>query len=200
MKNKEVRCLNLDLEMRAIKDEEREMIIEGYPVVFNSPATHGYTEIISERAFDNTDMTDVVLRYNHNDSFMCLARTRNKSLELTKDEKGLKMKATLNPNIPEHKSIYEGIKSGLLDKMSFAFTTRQEDWDYETDTRTITDIDKLYDVAVVDQPFYDSTSIYARSLEETEKRFKEEKEQHRIELKNQKELEDAKKELLKKLG
>lgn len=193
MKNKEVRCLNLDLEMRAIEDDE--MVIEGYPVVFNSPATHGYTEIISERALDNTDMTDVVLRYNHNDSFMCLARTRNKSLELAKDEKGLKMKATLNPNIPEHKSIYEGIKSGLLDKMSFAFTTRGEEYDYETDTRTITDIDKLYDVAVVDQPFYESTSIYARSLEETEKRFKEEKEK----IMN-KELYDLKQEVLKKLG
>jgi len=75
-------------------------------------------------------------------------------------------------------SIYEGIKSGLLDKMSFAFTTRGEEWDYETDTRTIIDIDKLYDVAVVDQPFYNSTSVYARSLEETEKRFKEEKVQY----------------------
>ena len=200
MKNKEVRCLNLNLEMRAIKDEEKEMVIEGYPVVFNSPATHGYTEIISEKAFDNTDMTDVVLRYNHNDSFMCLARTRNKSLELTKDEKGLKMKATLNPNIPEHKSIYEGIKSGLLDKMSFAFTTRGEEWNYETDTRTIIDIDKLYDVAVVDQPFYESTSIYARSLEETERKFKVDKEQYKIEEKRKLELEEAKKELLETLG
>lgn len=189
MNNKEIRCLNLDLEMRTIEDDEKEMVIEGYPVVFNSPATHGYTEIISERAFDNTDMTDVVLRYNHNDSFMCLARTRNKSLELAKDEKGLKMKAILNPNIPEHKSIYEGIRSGLLDKMSFAFTTRNEEWDYETDTRTITDIDKLYDVAVVDQPFYNSTSIYARSLEDTKARFEK-----------QKQLEKIKSELLEKIG
>ncbi len=187
MKTKEVRCLNLDLEMRVLESEE--MIIEGYPVVFNSPATHGYTEVISEKAFDNTDMSDVVLRYNHHDSFICLARTRNKSLELTKDEKGLKMRATLNPNIPEHKSIYEGIKTGLLDKMSFSFTTRGEEWDYESDTRTITDIDKLYDVAVVDQPFYDSTSIYARSIGETENRFKKSKK-----------LEQAKQELLKKLG
>lgn len=194
--NKEVRCLNVDLEMRAVDTEEKEMVVEGYPVIFNSPATHGYTEIISERAFDNTDMSDVVLRYNHNDSFMCLARTRNKSLELTKDEKGLKMKATLNPNIEEHKSIYEGIKSGLLDKMSFAFTTRGEEYDYETDTRTITDIDKLYDVAVVDQPFYEATSIYARSLETVENKIKE----MRAEEKRKQELATAKQELLEKLG
>lgn len=198
--NKEVRCLNLDLEMRAVDTEEKEMVVEGYPVIFNSPATHGYTEIISERAFDNTDMSDVVLRYNHNDSFMCLARTRNKSLELTKDEKGLKMKATLNPNIEEHKSIYEGIKSGLLDKMSFAFTTRGEEYDYETDTRTITDIDKLYDVAVVDQPFYEATSIYARSLETVENKIKEIREAKEKEEKRKEELDKAKKELLEKLG
>lgn len=198
--NKEVRCLNVDLEMRAVDTEEKEMVVEGYPVIFNSPATHGYTEIISERAFDNTDMSDVVLRYNHNDSFMCLARTRNKSLELTKDEKGLKMKATLNPNIEEHKSIYEGIKSGLLDKMSFAFTTRGEEYDYETDTRTITDIDKLYDVAVVDQPFYEATSIYARSLELTENKIKEIREVKEKEEKRKEELDKAKKELLEKLG
>lgn len=198
--NKEVRCLNLDLEMRAVDTEEKEMVVEGYPVIFNSPATHGYTEIISERAFDNTDMSDVVLRYNHNDSFMCLARTRNKSLELTKDDKGLKMKATLNPNIEEHKSIYEGIKSGLLDKMSFAFTTRGEEYDYETDTRTITDIDKLYDVAVVDQPFYEATSIYARSLETVENKIKEIRETKEKEEKRKEELNKAKKELLEKLG
>lgn len=191
MKNKEVRCF--DLEMRTIDDEESKMIIEGYPVIFNSPATHGYTEIIMPTAFDKTDMSDVVLRYNHNDSFICLARTRNKSLELTVDEKGLKMKAELNSNIPEHKSIYEGVKSGLLDKMSFAFTVREEDWDWDTDTRKILDIDKLYDVAVVDQPFYDSTSVYARSIEETEKRFIEEKTRR-------KDLEELKNNLLKKLG
>ena len=191
MKNKEIRCF--DLEMRTLEDEESKMIIEGYPVIFNSPATHGYTEIIMPTAFDKTDMSDVVLRYNHNDSFICLARTRNKSLELTVDEKGLKMKAELNPNIPEHKSMYEGVKTGLLDKMSFAFTVRGEEWDWDTDTRKVTDIDKLYDVAVVDQPFYDSTSVYARSIEETEKRFLNEKNKYN-------ELQKKKQEVLKKLG
>ena len=195
---KEIR--KLDLQFRAEDTEENKMEIKGYAAVFNSPETYGYTEIIAPTAFDEADMSDVVLRYNHNDSFMCLARTRNKSLELTKDEKGLKMKATLNPNIEEHKSIYEGIKSGLLDKMSFAFTTRGEEYDYETDTRTITDIDKLYDVAVVDQPFYEATSIYARSLETVENKIKEIREAKEKEEKRKEELDKAKKELLEKLG
>ena len=56
------------------------------------------------------------------------------------------------------------IQAGLLDKMSFAFTVEEEKWDLTTDTRTILKIDRLYDVSVVDTPFYDTTSIYARAL------------------------------------
>jgi len=77
---KEVR--KLDMQFRAEDTEDNKMEIKGYAVVFNSPETYGYTEVIDSRALDETDMSDVVLRYNHNDSFMVLARTRNKSLQL----------------------------------------------------------------------------------------------------------------------
>ena len=60
------------------------------------------------------------------------------------------------------------IKAGLLDKMSFAFSVRKQEWDYENDIRTITDISQLFDVSVVDVPAYDSTEIYARSKERYE--------------------------------
>ena len=59
--------------------------------------------------------------------------------------------------------------------MSFAFTCLRMAthglWKDES-IREVTNIDKLYDVSVVDTPFYDSTSIYARSLEllDSEKR------------------------------
>ena len=146
---KEIR--KLDIQFRAENDEE--MRIKGYAVVFNSPETYGYTEVIDSRALDNADMSDVVLRYNHNDTFMVLARTRNKSLDLKVDEKGLFMDARLQDDITEHKNIYNAIKSGLIDKQSFAFTVDEDEYDYDTDTRTITKIGKLYDVSVVDQPF-----------------------------------------------
>ena len=45
-KEKEVRIFNTNLECRSIDDR---MIIEGYAVVFESPATHGYTEIIEKK-------------------------------------------------------------------------------------------------------------------------------------------------------
>lgn len=187
--NKETRMLNVEL--RAAEEDEK-MIIEGYAITFNQPATHGYTEIISDKALDNTDMSDVPLKYNHEDSHLIMARTRNKSLELKKDDKGLFIRAELI-DTQSNKDIYKSIKAGLIDKMSFGFTVRGDEYDYDTDTRTITDIDKLYDVSVVDLPFYDSTSVYARN-ENDEFLAKRE------ELRKQHELEVAKEKLLAKLG
>lgn len=185
----------LDVELRTNDDDEK-MIIEGYAITFNSPATHGYTEIISDKALDNTDMSDVPLKYNHEDSHLIMARTRNKSLELTKDDKGLLIKAELI-DTQSNKDIYKSIKSGLIDKMSFAFTVRGDEYDYDTDTRTITDIDKLYDVSVVDMPFYDSTSVYARGESDE---FLERREELRKDHEKKQALKEAKEKLLAKLG
>lgn len=162
--NKEVRFFAQDITVRNNEEASNEMIIEGYAVVFDSPATHGgFTEIIKKGALDKCNMKDVPLKYNHDDSHLILARTRNKSLELMVDEKGLKVRAKLI-DTTSNIDIYKSLKAGLLDKMSFAFTVSDEDYDYKTDTRTINNIDCLYDVSVVDIPFYDSTEIYARAL------------------------------------
>ena len=58
MKEKEIR--KLDIQFRAESNEDEKMEIKGYAVVFNSPETYGYTEIISEKALDEADMSDVV--------------------------------------------------------------------------------------------------------------------------------------------
>ncbi len=72
---------------------EEDMVIEGYALKFESPATYyGLTEVISKGALDEADMKDVPLRYNHEESHLILARTRNKSLELIVDEIGLKIR------------------------------------------------------------------------------------------------------------
>ena len=161
-------------EVRALEDTEKEeMIVEGYAVVFNQITDLGWCkEIIDRNAFNGADMKDCVLKYNHNDSFLILARTRNKSLELSIDDHGLKIRAKLI-DTTNNKDVYKMIKESLLDKMSFAFTVAERKWDYETDTRTVLRISKLYDVSVVDVPAYDSTEIYARSKEEYEKEKKE---------------------------
>lgn len=191
---KETRLLNVEL--RTPENDDNKMIVEGYAITFNSPATHGYTEIISDKALDNTDMSDVPLKYNHEDSHLIMARTRNKSLELTKDDKGLFIKAELI-DTQSNKDIYKSIKAGLIDKMSFAFTVRGDEYDYDSDTRTITDIDRLYDVSVVDIPFYDSTSVYARGESDE---FLSRRDELRKEHEEKAALKAAKEEILKKLG
>ena len=164
--NKETRMLNV--EFRALDNYEDKMIVEGYAITFNSPATHwGMTEVINERALDNCDMSDVPLKYNHDDSHLIMARTRNGSLVLEKDSIGLKIRAELI-DTQSNKDIYKSIKAGLLDKMSFAFTVKEEQYDFDTDTRTILNIDKLFDVSIVDTPYYDSTSVFARKLDNSQ--------------------------------
>jgi hypothetical protein len=195
-KMKEIR--KLDMQFRAENTEDGKMEIKGYAAVFNSPETYSYTEVISDRAFDEADMSDVVLRYNHNDSFMVLARTRNKSLDLKVDEKGLYMDARLQDDITEHKNIFNAIKSGLIDKQSFAFVVEEDEYDYDTDTRTITKIGKVYDVSVVDQPFYNATDVSIARSENDE--FMEKRNELRKEHEEKVALEEKRKAILEKLG
>lgn len=158
-------------EMRALDSDE--MIIEGYAAVFNQATDLGWCkEVIDPKAFEECDMKDCCLNYNHGQS-KAIARTRNGSLELIVDSVGLKMRAKLI-DTTEGIDIYKSVKAGLLDKMSFAFTVKEEQWDYETDTRRIINIDKLFDVSIVDIPAYEGTSVFARSKEQYEK----EKEEH----------------------
>lgn len=170
---KEKRMFNIKaIEQRAESDNE--MIVEGYAVVFEKPQTYDYTEIIDRHAMDGTDMNDCVLRYNHSEEGFSLARTRNRSLELSIDENGLYVRAKII-DTQHGRDLYKMIQEKLVDKMSFAFTVSREEWDDETKTRRILEIDKLYDVSAVDQPFYQDTSIFARTLEDYEKEARQKK-------------------------
>lgn len=169
------------VEMRAVESDDDKMIIEGYAIVYDQSATHtfgsrSFTEVICKGALDYTDMKDVPLRYNHNDNWLVIARTRNNSLQLIKDEKGLKIRAELI-DTTTNRDIYKSIQSGLIDKMSFAFTVadKGDEWSYgESETiRKVTNIKKLYDVSVVDTPFYDTTSVIARSFDLLENNLKQ---------------------------
>lgn len=158
------------MELRAMESlNEDEMIVEGYAITINTPTVvyeyegNKYYEVIAPNALDNTDMKDVPLKYNHSDNVMIMARTRNKTLQLTKDLKGLYIKASIAPT-QAGKDLYTLIKRGDIDKMSFAFTVEEDSYNVESRTRTILKIKKLYDVAAVDFPAYDTTSISARSF------------------------------------
>lgn len=170
--NKAVKEIRLT-EMRALDEEN--MVVEGYAVVFESVTDLGWIkEVIDRNAFEGCDMSDVCMKYNHSDELQIMARTRNNSLQLKVDDHGLLIRAELIPTT-QNKDLYMMIQSGLLTKMSFAFTVAEESIDYDTDTRRILKIDKLYDVSVVDVPAYETTEIYARSKE----KYEEEKEEKR---------------------
>lgn len=172
-------------EIRALEDEEQErMIVEGYAIVFDEPTDLGYIEVIDRGALDNCDMSDVCLKYNHEDTYLIMARTRNKSLQLEVDDRGLKITAELIDTL-SNRDVYKSIKAGLLDKMSFAFIVSDANWDTidGQDIRHITGIAKLFDVSVVDVPAYSQTEIYARSKDAVEK---EQEEYHKLVLEKEK--------------
>ena len=161
-----------------LHEEDDKMILEGYALVFNNETLigdeeYGFIEEIDSRSLSETKMKDVPMKYNHMDSFLIIARTKNQSLSLTVDSIGLKVRAELL-DTNTNQDIYKMVRSGLLDKMSFAFTVDEQVWNREgrIPKRTITKIERLYDVSVVDTPAYDATSIYARSLESMELELK----------------------------
>ena len=165
---REVRSMPVSID----DSQDQKMLIQGYAIRFNEPAVFNfdgveYREVIDPRALDKTDMRDVPLRYNHSDNVMVMARTRNKTLQLIKDEEGLRILAEL-ANTTAGRDLYELIKRGDVDKMSFAFTVAKDDYDRETRTRTILAIDKIFDVSAVDSPAYETTSISVRSYFEAE--------------------------------
>ena len=160
--------------------ENNKMIVEGYAIVFDEETligdeNRGFIEVIDRNALAETNMKDVPFKYNHNDVTLILARTRNGSLSLEADDKGLKIRAELI-DTTSNVDIYKSIVAGLLDKMSFAFTVKSQSWDRsgKIPKRTITAIDRLFDVSVVDLPAYDQTSIQAcsRSLDLVETELK----------------------------
>lgn len=151
------------------------MTVEGYAAIFDSPTVlwespsgWKYIEVIERSAFNGANMSDVILNYNHMDNAMILARTKNNTLQLTVDSKGLKVSAEL-AHTTAGNDVYSLIKRGDLSQMSFAFDvdteTFEDDNTAKQSVRRITGIKNLYDVSVVDRPAYDDTYIEARSKE-----------------------------------
>ncbi|WP_227153342.1 HK97 family phage prohead protease [Megamonas funiformis] len=178
----------------ASENEENKQLVEGYAAVFNQRTLiwesewsgWKYMEVIDRNAFDGADMSDTVFKYNHGDIAMVLARASNNTLIMNTDDKGLRISADII-DTNNGTDVYKLIKRGDLNKMSFAFTVKNErsesDRENKIYTRTITAFDKIYDVAVVDFPAYDGTSIQARSKEyfvNLEKDLQEEKRRKKL--------------------
>lgn len=163
--------------------DDTEKIVSGYATTFNEPyelyrdSFGGYTFIVREQidpaAFDECDMTDVIMQYNHEGRVF--ARNSNGTLKLNPDSHGLHIQANLG-GTEMGRQLYEEIEGGYTDKMSFGFRVAKDkreeveetDEDKVTVTvlRTILSISKLYDVSAVSIPANGGTSISARAYAE----------------------------------
>lgn len=139
---------------------EKPLKLEGYAVVFDTPAQiGGYSEIISRSALNNCDMSECCLIYNHDLTKIPLARVPN-TLTLVADQRGLKFSAEL-PNTEEGKAIYESVKRGDLRGCSFAFQVSDDKFDGKQ--REIRTISKIYEISICPFPAYGATSVEARN-------------------------------------
>jgi hypothetical protein len=169
-KGREYRALQ-DFSLVPREEENDAYRVRGTAVVFNSATCLyeydgvKYYEVIDRHAFDECDMSDVIMNYNHGGKVV--ARLRNKTLTLDINDRGLDIVADLS-GTTAGRDLYEEIDGGYIDKMSFSFSVRESKYDTITHTRTITKIRKLYDVSAVDIPAYEETSISARSFFEEE--------------------------------
>ena len=155
------------LEVREAEDAD--YMVSGYATTFDEPYTlYGIgdgkvvKEQVSRNAFDNTDRSDTIMQFDHEG--IVFARLSNETLKLTVDDHGLFVEAYLG-GTANGRNLYEEIKGGYINKMSFGFTVADDelaeaDYGY---LRTIKAIGKLYDVSAVSIPANDFTEISARS-------------------------------------
>lgn len=161
-------------EFRTAETAPEEKRVTGYASTFNEPYTlfEGdgwvYQEVVDPGAFENTDMSDVIMQYDHNGRVF--ARTSNNTLEIRTDDHGLYISADLG-GTELGRQLYEEIRGGYTDKMSFGFVVDGESEEREERegqktlyTRRITSIKKLYDVSAVSIPANDATEISVRNL------------------------------------
>ena len=122
-----------------------------------------FKEVIDRHALDRADFSLCCLKYNHENCVPILARTRKGSLQLSIDNVGLHFEAELF-NTSTSRDVYTLIQEGGLDKCSFAFTVKASEYDNVNHLRRITEIDKVFDVSIVDTPAYEDTSVELRSF------------------------------------
>lgn len=159
--NREYRSFDL---MKPVEAAERGYIVEGYATTFDEPYElyDGVSEVIRSTALAGADMSDVIFQLNHEGTVM--ARMRNDTLQVECDPHGMKVRADLGGS-QAGRELYESIKNGLIDRMSWGFIVADDGWDYDPETRTsyITKVKKVFDVSAVSMPANEGTDIHARS-------------------------------------
>ena len=165
--SREYRSMNPLAVLQRSQDDEAAYRAEGYATTFDVPyilfEMDGvkYYEQISSNALDSADVSDVVFRFDHTGHVY--ARTKNGTLTFAPDGHGLKCSVDLSTT-EAARQMHDEIRTGLIDKMSWAFSVAEESYDRETHTRTILKIKKVYDVSAVSIPANGDTEISARAF------------------------------------
>lgn len=171
--DREYRNMTMAIQEREDVTEDRK-IVTGYASTFDEPyklfsgEDFELWEVVDRNAFDETDMSDVIMQFDHQGRVF--ARTRNNTLTVRPDEKGLYIEADLG-GTELGRGLYEEIAGGYTDRMSFGFTVTADSQDKEKRedgmwiyTRHIQSVGKLYDVSAVSIPANGATSIAADAV------------------------------------
>jgi uncharacterized protein len=142
-------------------EEANKYIVEGYASTFDRYPLlemdgETYYEQIDRHAFDETDMSDVVFLLDH--TGRVYARTKNNSVELSIDDKGLWTRTDLS-RTESARQVAEDIEVGNYSQMSFAFIVDEDHFDRKTKTRCIDKVKKVFDISAVGFPANPYTNI-----------------------------------------
>ena len=162
------RVAGLRVEQRA--DETPSRTIVGYAAVFDSwsdPINGWFKEKIDRHAFDDCDMSDVIMCFNHSINDL-LARTTSGTLQLSIDDHGLRFSFEA-PHTARGDEMLELVRRGDISQCSFRFSVAEDVWAYadnsnalEMSERTVLKIAKLYDTSLVVYPPYPDTEALMR--------------------------------------
>lgn len=160
--------------MRAASENKRfdsEYYVEGYaaryePYLLYDRGDYGKVfERFAPGCFDDTDMSDVILQYDH--AGRVFARTTNKTLVVEADGTGLFTAADLS-RTELARGLYEDINAGMITKMSWRFMVGDYAIERTEGSKDITivhtKIPKIYDCSAVSIPANNNTEIGSRSF------------------------------------
>lgn len=165
MTDAERRYTSVPVEIRAGSDKT--LTIGGYAAKFDRTSRNigGFREKIDNRAFNmarGDGWPGVLARYNHDDNLL-LGTSGAGTLRLATDEVGL----TYEVDLPQSRAdVYELVHRGDVRQSSFAFIAIEDDWttdDGGFPMRTLLQV-RLMDVAPVNSPAYEDTSVGLRSF------------------------------------
>lgn len=153
------------------REENDQMIIEGYFAVFDSvyQIAADMSESIAPGAFSSSVSGDVRALINH-DTTLVLGRTVAHTLEIKEDARGLWGRIVVNPKDSDAVNAYERVKRGDVSQCSIGFDVVKEDTEIREDGTihwTIRDM-KLWEVSMCTFPAYEETNISARTAQRDE--------------------------------